>query len=116
MLDTRSRRWPGGPLVAIAMMEDVIGLSHCQTGDGEAVTEAFGALNGRVDAYALADRLRQLRPSAAMVVPHATRDADQYEAGMLVGTIVALVTALGIGVEWSPLPPIVTTPAGVVVH
>ena len=109
-------RWPDGPLVAIVLLDDVIGLSHCRTVDGEAVTEAFGALHGRVDAFALADRLRQLQPSSAMVVPHGSRDADQYEQGMLVGSVVALVAALGIGMEWAPLPPAAVTRHGTVIH
>ncbi|MDN3570514.1 hypothetical protein [Methylobacterium longum] len=59
----------------------MIGLSHCWT----------------------ADRLRQLQPSTAMVVPHGSRNPDQYEAGMIVGSVVALAAALGIDVEWAQL-------------
>jgi hypothetical protein len=104
----REPRWPDGGLISVIVATDVVALIHCKTLDGEAASESFGALSGRIDATGLAVRLKELRPRCAMLTIAGDPGADPFESGMALGTVAALVAALGIEVEhaavetWAP--------------
>lgn len=92
-------RWPDGCLISATVGEGAIALSHCQTADREAVTETIGALLGRPDLARLALRLRELQPRTALFGVAIQPAHEDYDAGISVGAVLGLISAMGIEIE-----------------
>lgn len=107
-------RWPDGPVIGLAIASEAVGLTFGD-GTGAVKTETYGGLHGRLDAAALRDRLQTLKPSTAMLFVRVDIDAD-FEAGVVFGTAVGMLAAMGIPIEHPPLSATVTAPKGVVLH
>lgn len=99
---SHSPRWPDGPEIAIGVSDIGLCVTHDCTPFGAVTVETFGGMHGRLDAVALADRLRDLRPSVALIMSHMTPDPD-FEHGVLFGCAVGLLAALGVAVEYEPV-------------
>jgi hypothetical protein len=111
---THEPRWPNGPVIGLGIASDALCLTFGD-GTGAVKTESYGGLHGRLDAAALRDRLRQLQPSSAMLFFRLGADAD-FEAGVILGTAIGMLSAMGIPVEHPPLPPTVTATDGMALH
>lgn len=112
---TRPTRWPDGPVISVVVAEDAIALCHCQTADGEAVTESIGALAGRPDMASLATRLKDLRPRTAIVALAIPPTQEDFDAGVSFGAVIGLLAAFGIQVEWAS-PPVRAMERGCALH
>jgi hypothetical protein len=108
-------RWPDGPEIAVGVSVIGLCLTHDCTPGAIVVTETFGGMHGRFDGRALADRIRELRPSVALLMTRMTLDPE-FEHGVLFGCAIGLLAALGIAVEYEPIATTVTAPDGMALH
>ncbi|MGW8787127.1 hypothetical protein [Heyndrickxia sporothermodurans] len=99
---TQEPRYPDGPVIGLGVNDIGLCLTHDCTPFGAVTVETFGGLHGRLDAVALAARIRELRPSMALLMSRMTPDPS-FEHGVLFGCAVGLLAALGVAVEYEPL-------------
>lgn len=110
----RRQRWPSGREIGVGIAEGVVCLSHVSD-DGAVIIENHGAMGGQIDGAAIGERIRALQPSVAIVMPAPATDAT-FEGGLLLGTLLGLLSALGVAIIHAPLLLSATAPAGRVLH
>lgn len=111
---THTPRWPDGPEIGLGVAEDAICLTYA-IASGEVITESYGGLYGRLDAPAIRTRLLELKPSAALLFCRPDPEMG-FESGVLLGTVVGMLAAMGIPILHPELPPTVQAPDGMVLH
>lgn len=110
----RRQRWPSGREIGVGIADDVICLSHVSD-DGAVIIENHGAMGGQIDGAAIGERIRALQPSLALVMPSPEAGAT-FESGLLLGTVLGLLAALGVEIIHAPLPLSALAPPEMTLH